>query len=1581
MSNLLWKYYHSEDVEKFRHLLSHGSQNPQFTPKNYGGLGNAQSWGSITGSQGGFATSPRTVTKHRKASGQHAASGGKGLSTGLSRADVNGRDHAGLTILHRAASSNVEVAMSFALALLEHPAIDLYAQDTENGWTALHRALYFGNITVARAIIEKDTQDPGSHVGSAVQRAATSVIKVKDYEGNSPFDVYNATIARRSLTLDSNGDGSDDETDGAESVEEEGLPDFSAHPYSINGDEIFAWGSSRNHGLGFKDQDDRQHPEKIVLKRPDHLLFRFYREYVEASEAKDSAFKKPSSPPKSVSELPTLIANRPITIQDMELSKLHSAILTTDPESNLYMCGFGPGGRLGTGDEITRFSYVPIEEGALAGKKVNKVALGQNHSLAVTSDGSLMSWGTNTYGQLGYTLPRPAMKDEEPICSTPRQIFGPLKRETIIGIAASAFHSVAHTSTSLFTWGKNEGQLGLMDSDSRSLEIQPIPRKVAASLFKAAITMVSAINSATVVLLANHTVCVFTNYGYNIVKFPLFESFANYHLKTNALTTRYESTTNHISYITAGGDTIGVVSSRGDLFTVGVRSSPTNTATSTTNPAKIKDSLSAPERVWSLRKGHWDGIKSVGITENGSVIVCTQAGTVWRRVKRANIKDAFLGTKNFNRKDFKFQRIPGLTKVASVRSTTFGVYAAIRKDCDVTRTQIVVDEQGLWSELAPLLSIRNIQASEAPQDEEDTDTPRFWAPALPKELFEPLKRAVLTSPDLEGDVSRLFLGQPPDDSYDFNIATSISEVRIPMHGFILSRSPVFRRLMRDFRRTGSASIPDVLVVQNGTASIDDLSKKSEDTQPEIIFQGIDFITLVNLAAYLYTDTVIDVWHFTRHCPKMAYRYRQVRTEVMKVASHLKLSKLEASVRIMSEPDRQMNIDMAVALQDPTFFDDGDTIIELDGSEVVVHSALLCQRCPFFEGLFNGRAGGQWLAERRQDNTDAVRIDLKHVQPEAFHLVLRYIYSDVGNELFDDIVSSDIDEFSELVLDVLAVSDELMLDRLSQICQQVIGRFVNTRNVCNLLNAISPCAVTAFKDTALEYLCLQLESMLENHLLNDLDSELLLDLDEVIRANQLNCLPFAKSGRAELLLHERYPGLAEDIHEERQRRVREMTFRMTQKDDDHKLSSSYRARVGSLDDHGPGSPSQEKLRRKSKASRNAPFSPSIRPKDSTVDLMFDMDDDEILAAGSPSTLKTSTRPTVSSGDDSAMRKISWMEPRSAPDEEELPASLSALSLQTPVEDSTIGTKTWSSPALPSSKLDMKEIMAQASSSRTSALSQSISAQKAEDEAANKQARLKLSQKERKRQQQIMQQTMDKPQISLNKEDGKPASPWQVAGLGPRTSLKDVLSEPKPPASIATKSLASPSPSQSSTPRRTASPDTRFAGQSRTSNSIGSNSKKGQSSSTGSSRPSIDTRFAKSAPIVPHSKSYTTPVGKAEPSLQLSMSDIIGQQRREQEVIKEAVAKRSLQEIQEEQAFQEWWDQESRRAQEQEAARSSAKNSSMGKGGKNSGGSGRGKSGARGRGGRNRGAAGGRGDAATSRGRGRGGQGQEKAAGAS
>ena len=121
---------------------------------------------------------------------------------------------------------------------------------------------------------------------------------------------------------------------------------------NIGGDEMFAFGSNKNLTLGFGDEDDRQHPERINLKRPDHLLYRFYRGHLlSKSDAGEALTDLPPATLNSVSDLPALIRNRPIIIQDVALSKLHSAILTTDPESNLYICGFGPGGRLGTGDE------------------------------------------------------------------------------------------------------------------------------------------------------------------------------------------------------------------------------------------------------------------------------------------------------------------------------------------------------------------------------------------------------------------------------------------------------------------------------------------------------------------------------------------------------------------------------------------------------------------------------------------------------------------------------------------------------------------------------------------------------------------------------------------------------------------------------------------------------------------------------------------------------------------------------------------------------------------------------------------------------------------------------------------------------------------------------------------------------------------------------------------------------------------------------------------------------------------------------------------------------------------------------
>ncbi|KAI6083226.1 hypothetical protein F4821DRAFT_245205 [Hypoxylon rubiginosum] len=1508
MSHLLWKYYWENDVDKFRRLLAPASysQNPSKSP------------GTGVGSPGAFGSSPRATTKLRKASGFGAAiAAPKNAGNNLGKGEVNSRDYSGLTILLRAASSTAPNAITFVEALLDHPAIDIYIQDYESGWNALHRALYNGNISIARLLLLKERSDLIGILGGSTMTRVGQLIKTKDHEGNSPFDVYNATIALRTLKVSEDYAGS--EEDGSDSDDGSAGEDARHHgKSSALGEEVFTFGSNNNLTLGLGDEDDRQFPERIYLKRPDQLIQHFYDQYL---EEKKRQLNLEDSMSRDLSEVPALIQNRRLMIQDVVLSKLHSAILTTDPMSNLYICGIGRGGRLGLGDENTRFNFTPVQ-GGLFDKKVIQISLGQNHSMAVTSTGELWTWGLNTYSQLGFVLPAPAKPDEEPMSTTPRQVFGPLKKEFILGAAASTIHSVAHTGSSLFCWGKNVGQLALMDADSRSLEVQSIPRKVAATLLSShsSIVMVSAIERATSCLFEDHTVCVFTSYGYNMIKFPSYDPFTNSPLQRSvqlSMSSRYDSSRREIRHITSGGDTIAAVMGNGDLFTMAInyKLDGNQLASSTTNPSKIKDAVTMPQCIWSSKK---DGVKSVSVGENGSVIISTQSGAVWHRVKRIKAKDTMSSAADARRKDFKFQRVPYITDVVGVRSSAFGAYAAIRKDCDVTREQLEIDPPTLWQDVAPLSPLTGFKAFNS-KSRANKDTWKFHDSDVLKGRVDDLAYEVLISTDLEDDLQvHLRDWSFRHESLGLVIrAAAYPALEIPVHSWILSaRSPVLRSTLQRFRETGICEVPDLFSItsRNGVTIVE-------------LVGSVDLITLMNLVVYMYSDKVIPAWNFTRQSKPLAFRYRQIRTELMKLATKFGMNDLEDAVRVQSSPSRSMHKDLKLAVEDPAFFEDGDALLELDGDEIPIHSAMLCQRCPWFQGLFNGRSRGIWLESRRAaQDSDRIKIDMKHMDPESFHYVLQHLYADVGDELFDDVLAENIDDFSELVMDVMSIANELMLDRLSQICQKVIGRFVTTRNISVLLNVISPCSVTEFKDKGLEYICLQMESMLENHLLDNLDEDLLLELDEVVRDNQLARCPFARSGRAELLLHELDPELAQDIEEERRRRVKELAFRLTWKDDEKKISSSFKTRFGSLDESSGVSPIPDRTRWRPKAIQDEPFTPELRPKDSHTELIFAMDEE--VSPGATSPVSPSPQPLLSSErddldqlstlagsrqdtkrkaiEDTVSPIASPLNTASRPNLASVKSSLDATPKRIPS-----GANPWGPSALPTSRLDLREVLAESRPTQ-SALSAGLAAER--KDTATKSTPQKISQKERKKQMQQLQAEQaarqgpqsQQSQSPWTKASEKGGSPWQKpttpsktsphqgddSGAGPSTRPL----RPKP-------LVAAETSSSKSIPRRTASPDTRFSGQ-RT------NSDTRQPAGSSQSTPQQ---------LTPHSKSYIKRAPRLEQEIGLGLADIIGEQQREQQSVREAVAKRSLQEIQQEQAFQEWWDQESRRMQEEEARR--------------------------------------------------------------
>ncbi|KAJ5776501.1 uncharacterized protein N7511_001512 [Penicillium nucicola] len=1512
MSNKLWEFFIQDDVESFQRFLANATfAGPRAAGSGTPAVANLSAKGASPGAMIASSPIPSRSKKNLGSSpGTPVSDKSQRGVVNLSRADVNARDHYGRTLLHHVASSLKPTAASFARALLEVPFLDIYAQDWESGWTALHRALYAGNATIAQALMARDVQDMTdfSKVGIS-SHPSGGLIKIKDREGFSPFDVFGATITTRDIKqlsspwprsmiddLDSDaasnaasafGDPGEDDAYATKSVLKP-LMDVCA-------DEVFTLGSNKNLNLGLGDQDDRQFPERISLKRPEHLLHRFYREYLEELERlglEDTISESDSK------ELPSLIRNKPMKYQNIIMSKLHTAIITDDPEANLFMCGFGPGGRLGTGDEVTRFTFVCIENGGLDGKRVVSVALGQDHTLAITEHGEIFSWGSNKYGQLGYGLPRTNNRNDVPVQLTPRQIFNPFKKESILGAAASSIHSVVFSTSGLYTFGKNEGQLGLVDSDARSLEIQTTPRRVGASLFTCPIQMVSAIDRATAVLLQNHEVWVFSSYGYSKLSFPL--EVSSRFIRDSFMATRYDGVANHIVKLTSGGNTICALSSSGDVFTVQANQSEnSSTSASTTNPAKIRNSLAAPVRAWSVKKSHM-AARDVDVGQDGSIIICTTSGSAWRKERRTQKKEGAS-------KDYKFARIPGLSRAVAVRSNAFGAYAVAQRDCDVTKEQIHIEPSNLWNDILPLSPFTAPELEDVDAILEADDVPAVLSSG------KSMQRAILTSADIENE----FL--PIWSEGTVWMTSSLSQARIPVHEFLLAgRSPVIRKALEEFRQSYYSSVSDVFDIEYG-----------KDGRPQIRIHGVDFLAILNVVFFLYTDGILDVWHLARSSPANAARYRQVRTEVMRVAMQLGLSALERAARLMIEPEKSLKIDMAHAINHSSFFDSADVVVQLKGDTVKVHSQVVCERCPFFDVLFNGRAGGKWIELRRSDPTQKVHVDLKHIDRSVFDFVLRYLYADTEDRLFDEVRMNDVEDFIDLLMDVMFVANELMIDRLSQICQKMLGRFVTTRNVCYLLNSVTPCYVTEFKDAALEYICLNMEAMLANRYLHDLDDVLLRELDLICHENQLSCWPISRGRNSEDYILEKYPEIVSSVETDKQRRIDAMALQTRL---DRLEADDIRPRQ-TANEKVSASPSTRKGKNAPpKESPKASSSPMLKPRQSTSDLMFQMDDEGPM--------------TPDPKGKGAMRGVRFRdtiaEDRSYPDSPALGASLpEAMSLgegnflddqmgspremsvtQSPseVRASALGQKRdgsssgpssapWSPPTISGSKKDLKDIMGETSQSRVSNLTLGM----ADRRESSGNFTPKISQKERKK----MQQQQAQEQLAAQqKAKDAPSNPWQKPAAPPATPVKL--------KSLPGQSVQSPEPSKSAqksmTMRQTVSgtPPTKskpiatpVQSQRR---SISTSLQPSKPSPSG---PSPSQNITSPQPAIQSIRHIPRPdlTGSRSPSgASFNLSTILLQQQSEKEAIREAAtAKHNMQEIQAEQEFQQWWDQESKRVQ--------------------------------------------------------------------
>lgn len=141
----------------------------------------------------------------------------------------------------------------------------------------------------------------------------------------------------------------------------------------------------------------------------------------------------------------------------------HSLALTTD--GRLYTWGYNHNGQLGTGYARNRTAPVEIPlPPAAANTTWAQVTAGNNHTLALTADGRLFAWGGNAYGQLGFGSTAPSLL---PVAVGISKKTAKLRWAHV---AAGRFHSVAVTTDGrLYAWGSNRfGQLADADDFQHS---------------------------------------------------------------------------------------------------------------------------------------------------------------------------------------------------------------------------------------------------------------------------------------------------------------------------------------------------------------------------------------------------------------------------------------------------------------------------------------------------------------------------------------------------------------------------------------------------------------------------------------------------------------------------------------------------------------------------------------------------------------------------------------------------------------------------------------------------------------------------------------------------------------------------------------------------------------------------------------------------------------------------------------------------------------------------------------------------------------------------------------------------------
>jgi alpha-tubulin suppressor-like RCC1 family protein len=154
----------------------------------------------------------------------------------------------------------------------------------------------------------------------------------------------------------------------------------------------------------------------------------------------------------------TALADKTISSISTSISNMFA--LTSD--GTIFSWGSNKYGAVGDGTVISR--SIPVAVSTVfdaVGKQFSKIAGGES-SLALTNDGKLFAWGQNSEGQVGIGNVNYLTTPTSPYMN------GLLAGKIIVDVAMGDYHALALTSDGLYSWGdNNNGQLGIGSGSSQ----------------------------------------------------------------------------------------------------------------------------------------------------------------------------------------------------------------------------------------------------------------------------------------------------------------------------------------------------------------------------------------------------------------------------------------------------------------------------------------------------------------------------------------------------------------------------------------------------------------------------------------------------------------------------------------------------------------------------------------------------------------------------------------------------------------------------------------------------------------------------------------------------------------------------------------------------------------------------------------------------------------------------------------------------------------------------------------------------------------------------------------------------------